>query len=1128
MRRHNGTSEKLVKPVKNSIKEKQDLRIAEMSALVGALSEQNEKAFEKLSKNEGPDSVRYQLMALLKSKQYEDAAKMIEHRTIDERWCDLGIRALARSGDLLGARMLLARVRELFGADNETVRLRSIWEYASVYFETAFSDRKKKHISPGSLSQSETEAMQVIVSTLSEVEVRLLKDGVIKTMLEALLASLSRKAHLLLGNSGAHRKLAELLLTYSPIPLEVMQDIGTDIIPCPEDVPTRLRVDHPDDNHALLIACEFEADKLDLGHDALVHALELAKKVTTRDEKRAVAEFLSRISRPMDEKARARAMTTVKALLGENSLEYSLIEIESLVANGQTSEALARLEESPDQEDPVWLQIYAHALIGEGKEKEAAKILVAASQKVMHPEILRKAGDLSLRSNEWDQAEDIYKNILKIDPTDLTTLHNLGSLYAQRGNYEMASTFFQQLVRIKPEEKKYRINLALCQKEAGDFKESLCTFNSIAEDAVDLPVILGKAGVLRCLGDTDSAFRNLIEYKDRYWKTPAFVALWLDLAFASGDEVAGHDALKQMISLSKAGKIDENAFRMVHTDEIIEMFKDSARATEERRRHLHTEMLKGRMPWIWAALVSGDAVYWAWRMRTQDLNWHGDDPVNRASFSIYSTNGFSARKDEDGRLALLPLECAPPKSTVVADLSALVTLHRLGLLDKAAKYFESIYVPRAYLQTVLEDGRKMVLHQRSSKETAEKIRQLLSAGSIGTITLADDNINLPTVDEHSESDSHRYRLIDLLNPIYDAGLIDKTAYERIKKVCGKKSITGKDHPSLVQLQKIRIELSTLETITTFGHLDLIAKFYKVQIVETAQKELRDRLNAICSQEEVRSCHFELWEILRSNKVFRFVQHTVPPEMEAGDNFDQNDLLAFFSNFVAKEQSVPLLADDRVCQAFRFDEEKETPLVTFGTDALIRSLLTNSDIDMPSAATAFLAMIRWRYRFIVPPAKLLKALAAQYMENSPGRPLQDIADYVHDCMRDAGLFDGPENTDLKESMAVRLYLSWLNVSAEFLLEIWNDEDFEETTSRKLTDWCVREFLPSLPRSVTGNAKVRTIEFANRLLLSHMLLHANTGVDDERVSSAMKAIQTGLNLSNEEYERIVMEILDDTKR
>jgi len=63
------------------------------------------------------------------------------------------------------------------------------------------------------------------------------------------------------------------------------------------------------------------------------------------------------------------------------------------------------------------------------------------------------------------------------------------------------------------------------------------------------------------------------------------------------------------------------------------------------------------------------------------------------------------------------------------------------------------------------------------------------------------------------------------------------------------------------------------------------------------------------------------------------------------------------------------------------------------------------------------------------------LAEQYRTNPPGEALQDIAEYLHDCMRDTGLFGGPEKTEHGESMAMRLYLSWLSVISKFLISIW---------------------------------------------------------------------------------------------
>jgi hypothetical protein len=132
------------------------------------------------------------------------------------------------------------------------------------------------------------------------------------------------------------------------------------------------------------------------------------------------------------------------------------------------------------------------------------------------------------------------------------------------------------------------------------------------------------------------------------------------------------------------------------------------------------------------------------------------------------------------------------------------------------------------------------------------------------------------------------------------------------------------------------------------------------------------------------------------------------------------------------------------------------------------------------------------------------------------------------MRDTGLFNGPENTDLQDSMAMRLYLSWLNLLAEWLVGLWGDSAFSDDTAAQLTEWCVQECLPSQPRVVHGSVKARIGSLTGRLLISRMLLSSNSVADDEHVSSAMKTSQAALKLSDEDYLQIVTEILNDARR
>jgi hypothetical protein len=342
----------------------------------------------------------------------------------------------------------------------------------------------------------------------------------------------------------------------------------------------------------------------------------------------------------------------------------------------------------------------------------------------------------------------------------------------------------------------------------------------------------------------------------------------------------------------------------------------------------------------------------------------------------------------------------------------------------------------------------------------------------------------------------------------------------------KKSCLDEAHLELTQLQNVLIALSTLETLSLFDLLDAITGFYKVHITNEASTEIRQRLEAIQHQEETRKWHFDLWNRLRDDSRFSFVSCNVPQEMRKKDA-DPKDYMAFLGNLVGQEAGVPLMADDRLCQALALNERPESPHAAFGTDALISALVNSGKLDASRGGGSFHRLMKWRYRFILPTADILKALAWQYRTNPPGQALREIAEYVHDCMRDNGLFGGPEKTEIGESMAVRLYLSWLSVISKFLIIVWEDESFSEKSARRLTEWCVQELLPSPPRVFHGKLKVTMSTQTARYLLSHVLINSNMS-PKERMGDAMKVLKDALKLSDDEYLRIVTEILDDSRR
>src|SRR5947209_1627098 len=82
--------------------------------------------------------------------------------------------------------------------------------------------------------------------------------------------------------------------------------------------------------------------------------------------------------------------------------------------------------------------------------------------------------------------------------------------------------------------------------------------------------------------------------------------------------------------------------------------------------------------------------------------------AGRAMLSVYSTNGFRVAVGQDNKRQLQEIECAPAGTTVAVDASALLTLHRLGLLSQAASYFGRLLFPSGYLSEALEESGRLV------------------------------------------------------------------------------------------------------------------------------------------------------------------------------------------------------------------------------------------------------------------------------------------------------------------------------------------------------------------------------------------------------------------------------------
>ena len=1090
----------------------QDL-LADIYALKASIIKHREgfdSAIKYLSDLNDSYAIRMRLTMHLSVENAERAVSIIEELPLDLKWCEFAVAAYAALG----------RTEDAFNIIEWSRRESALNKYPQCIVRfaqagLAYAVRQKDqemHINPQELSEDELANIRILSKALAPILNPILEFGSVKSELEFVALTMGLHINYLLGNRNEIKRIVRTMSTRKPISIDVARCVLNDYMEPSPDLPMRLRIDHPDDFNAKILSCFIEIKMGQIGA-AYKNAKEMLSTADTDLKKEDLFRCFRSVLGPLDDADAFECKGLAFSLVAHNQKLRTIFDAEIALGEDKAEKALKLLDKNKGDDDEYWLQVRGNALIRLGRLDDAADIFNLAAKKTDSPRFFRQAADLAYDANRLDVSAECYEALISVEPGNLDARNNLASIYTlHQKDINKAVVQFEALHEADPDNSEYAINLAVCYAQLYKIEPCIVVLNKLCKvDEPDLKAILGRADVYLCLGRVDVACESLKPYRDVFWDEPNYLLACMNIGYAADDEGFAYEALCQLDALRKANLVDEKCFRLVSEEEVVEFAKEFGEASAKRNELIQKEMLRGRIPWVQAGQLLSDAIYWTWRIRTQKLPWVGDDPASCSLYKTYSTNGFHVGATVNGQRSLLRLKCPPIGSKVVVDLSALITLHRLGLLDDVADYFGELLIPQDYLTSVLEDGRKMVLHQRSRKKAAEEINHKINVGSIllygkneegkGQISFVDEYNNI-------EKDEFHYHLIDIVEPLYLAGELKDTIYERVKEVCKKETKVDEEHPSLKRLQRVCIDLASLETLFSFRVLDAVTQFYRVYLESNVRETLSERLEVLDAQEKTRNWHFKLWDWVIENDKCCIKKAALS---HIGDSESTSP---FGANYLSEQEKVPLLADDRVCQAVALNQ-KDSLEGGFGSDLVISALVQAGKIDEQRAAKAILKLIKWRYYFILPSSKLLKFYAAQYKSNPPGIALQDVAHYVHDCMRNVGLFSGEEDTDSKESMAMRLYIEWIKTISDWIIDIWNDPLFSDDTARKLTEWCVDEFLPTQPVTLDYNKTIRAAQMLPDALISNMLMNKNPAYKKQAISNALEAVQNALRLSHDEY-------------
>ena len=345
-------------------------------------------------------------------------------------------------------------------------------------------------------------------------------------------------------------------------------------------------------------------------------------------------------------------------------------------------------------------------------------------------------------------------------PDNQRDLKALAWALVQLQDYAQAAEYLEQLVSLDPSNDEHRLGLAQCLGRSGQTRQAIVALQPLC-DREDPPfeAILIQSEFLHADGRPDDAIGLLDKIAGDHWDEPHFLLRYMQCAYAAGKDRLANDAFARLAELRRAGRVPSELMQEFTLEQLLQ-YGNEYRA---RAQSLQQAIIEGRMPWLLAENVLGNPPTWAWRLHTQDVKWLSEEVLSRAALTIYATNGFTVRAvDEGGRLA--PITASARGMGVVAGLSAIVTLHELGQLERAAEHFGGLTLPSSYGELRVLDAGRFGQHQRSRETELRRIRDALDSDRI---RIADTGVSdLIPIDEYAnDPDAHPYRLQDLIIPL---------------------------------------------------------------------------------------------------------------------------------------------------------------------------------------------------------------------------------------------------------------------------------------------------------------------------------------------------------------------------
>lgn len=1114
------------------ISDEDEARLTALKAKIKYLSDERESALSLVDKRIDPPCLSLRLSILIDQERFAEAADAVDGVTPHEKWVDRAITARVVTGDRAGADELLAWTKGREGLD---CFRRSLVAYSQALVISTLggpkvADTKRFH----TISDRQKESLADALVTLQPL-LRAGDDiGRLGSGLEAAAHALALQVGGLIRNGDRCRRSADLLASVTPVPLELGNAAIRGEVQTPHDLPARLRRDYPKSLEVQMLAAMVEARRLDRVGDAFSALATVAELARTDGQKLKLAQCLFELSTAGSVSRTGEVLFLVRKLLGEGHPFEQLVQAFGMIEAGDTNSAGRILAGHEAPADPLWLQLAAKKKVREGDKAGAMEDLIAAGAVLGSAELLLAGAGMANSIGKTDREIFALQKALDLNPSDTNARTALAMHLLHSQEYAQAAAQFSRLREVGVADKEIVFNHAVALCNAGRAGDGLAAYRELVARHPDwLPGVSACAQILHALGQTDEAFRLIHTARDRFWSMPAFVAQYVDIGHGVGREQEAAEGLRRLFELEQPDQGTSSILKTL----TVEQWKEMERERFENRKDIDEKILRGQVPWLLAGNVLGRIPSRDWSYRTQLLNV-GDHPLARAEFSIYATNGFRVGYvDESHNKHLVQTECPPPGTAVVADLSALITLDRIGALDDALAYFGKVFIPASYRPELLHEQCLLRPIQPARLRGLRAIRDAVDQGRLLVLIRgAAVERRLTTLHEyHDPEDPQGFGALDVATELLRVGLIETGQFDALRHAA-RRTPSAKPPDVLRAFESggLLSDEFTLALLREHDALDPLLDVAQVYIDEAEMERIRNDLRVAEFDGEILGWHQALRQRLDSDPRFESVpvptrgqENIAEDQQEAaglhGDTALGRYSLPLHAFQIAQARSIPLLVDDRVLQAVLSNASRSSNHAAFGTGDVLSALVEAGGIDIDRAAQFFLSLVRLRYRFLLPPTEFLVALARRFRSHPPGEQLREVARYVHDCMRDPGLHGGMEPTEPPVSMAVHLWHQWAMAVAKFLVAVWHDDDFEDDAAAVLTRWAIQECLPSVPRNCPPTVAGHLSQTLPMTVVSGALVHIDGPLKPARTNRALEEIARALSLSDGAYTQIVADIL-----